>query len=549
MKHLYNTYRPNNLDEIKGQEETVAIMKGIIDSGNLPHTLLFVGVRGTGKTSIGRIFSRYVNCEHPTPNGPCNECAACREILNESSMDVLEYDGASNNKVEDIHKLMESAKYEPVRKKKVFIIDECHALTTAAWQSILKILEEPPANTIFILCTTEVHKIPATIISRCRTFYFKQISVEVIKEQLSEICTKESISFDDEGLALIAKAAKGSMRDAISILEQFTVSGASCERVRSVLGLTSEECIFGLLDSIIQGRADMGLSILRDTLSAGKDAKLLVKDLITALTDVAYFIQSGDYDEIHNTDSYKEAVKELSYKVSITSCIDMIKSFSAMYAVASKSGEMDFLLQTNMLELILEHSELSLLKERVNELENTVRNIGAAPVLATPVVTTPAQANPGMVMDEAVATSQPQTPTNATTPLFAENDSSDTKSVSDDFGDFSPADDGIPFGDDMPSALSLGLSGGLLGKAKVCGTVDLFGGSANEEAPTQPMVTPAATPPVTNVPDTSTEVPTQEPTAPPVAPEPEPEPAVPSEEETDFFGDTDVFSQGASCFF
>lgn len=549
MKHLYNTYRPNNLDEIKGQEETVAIMKGIIESGNLPHTLLFVGVRGTGKTSIGRIFSRYVNCEHPTPNGPCNECAACREILNESSMDVLEYDGASNNKVEDIHKLMESAKYEPVRKKKVFIIDECHALTPAAWQSILKILEEPPTNTIFILCTTEVHKVPATIISRCRTFYFKQISVEVIKEQLSVICSKENIACDDEGLALIAKAAKGSMRDAISILEQFTASGAYSERVRSVLGLTSEECIFGLLDSIIQGRADMGLSILRDTLSAGKDAKLLVKDLITALTDVAYFIQSGDYDEIHNTDSYKEAVKDLSYKVSITSCIDMIKSFSAMYAVASKSGEMEFLLQTNMLELIMERSEISLLKERVDQLEQVVANIGTTPVTAASVTTAPVEMSYDMAMEEIVATSQPQNPELSVTqtPLLGESNSSVTESVSDEFGEFSPAEDGIPFGDNMPDALSLGLPGGLLGKAKICGTVNLFSGSATETVPTTSVPAPAATEPVTNVTAANIKAPVQEPAMPPVTPDPEP--AVPTEEETDFFGDTDVFSQGASCFF
>lgn len=530
MKHLYNIYRPNNLDEIKGQEETVSIMKGIIESGNLPHTMLFVGVRGTGKTSIGRIFSRYVNCEHPTPNGPCNKCAACREILNESSMDVLEYDGASNNKVEDIHQLMQSAKYEPVRKKKVFIIDECHALTPAAWQSILKILEEPPRNTIFILCTTEVHKVPATIVSRCRTFYFKQISVEVIKDQLMEVCQKEKIAYDQEGLSLIAKAARGSMRDALSILEQFSVSGASCERVRSVLGLTSEESLFGLLNSIIDGHADSGLSILRDTLSMGKDAKLLVKDLITALTDIVYFIQSGDYDEIHNTDSYKEAVKDIAYKVTVAGCIDMIRSFSAIYSTAAKSGDTEFLLQTNMLNLMLERSELSLLKDRVRELEETVSNIGKITV---------SESNPDQVTaSDNLATAQPDNDTVSGVNVL--KDTSDVpipdQAVS-PAEEFTPVDDGIPFGNELPDALSVGIFGPL-GNAKVVGTVNLFGD--NSPSSESPAVNSEAAQSKDTVPTADQNNSSEQ--------LPDKQESSLSEEEVDFFGETDLFSSGARLF-
>lgn len=500
MNHLYNKYRPNTLDEIKGQEETVSIMKGIIESGNLPHTMLFVGVRGTGKTSIGRIFSRYVNCEHPTKNGPCNECAACREILNESSMDVLEYDGASNNKVDDIHQLMESAKYEPVRKKKVFIIDECHALSTAAWQSVLKILEEPPKNTIFILCTTEVHKVPATIISRCRTFYFKQISTDVIKDQLAEICQKESISYDMEGLALIAKSAKGSMRDALSMLEQFSVSGASCDRVRRVLGLTSEESIFGLINGIVEGKSDICLSILHEVLSVGKDARQLVNDLITALTDIIYFIQSGDYDEIHNTESYKVAVKDMAYKVTVIKCMDMIKAFSSIYATASKTGETEFILQTCILNLILEKTELALMQERIDELSQKVSELDKA-------------LHSGMIPENhtsepVLATSQPNEVSQNAVPVMENNNAEP---------EFSAADDGIPF-DKIPDALSIGIGGSFLEKAKVVGTVDLFGtatmpepqqSDSNNNPTTHAEVMKQVTPAVTS--NTSTSEPQAEP--------------------------------------
>ena len=218
---LYRKWRPASFQDVKGQEHIVQTLKNQIESGRVGHAYLFCGTRGTGKTSIAKIFARAVNCEHPVSGSPCNECEICRGIITGSSMNVVEIDAASNNGVENIREIREQVQYPPTEGKyRVYIIDEVHMLSTGAFNALLKTLEEPPAYVIFILATTEVNKIPVTVLSRCQRYDFKRISMETVAARLKELTKAEQIPAEERALAYLAKAADGSMRDALSLLDQ-----------------------------------------------------------------------------------------------------------------------------------------------------------------------------------------------------------------------------------------------------------------------------------------------------------------------------------------
>ena len=220
-KALYRVYRPKNFNDVIGQEHIVRTLKNQIENNNVGHAYLFCGTRGTGKTSTAKIFSRAVNCTNLHNDEPCNECENCREILEDKTMDVVEIDAASNNSVDDIRELRENVKYSPAKSKyKVYIIDEVHMLSQGAFNALLKTLEEPPSYVIFILATTEPHKIPATILSRCQRFDFKRVTVKDISSRMKYICEKEGIEADEKALNLIARNSQGEIRDALSILDQ-----------------------------------------------------------------------------------------------------------------------------------------------------------------------------------------------------------------------------------------------------------------------------------------------------------------------------------------
>lgn len=218
---LYRKWRPTAFDEVKGQDHIVTTLRNQMLSGRIGHAYLFCGTRGTGKTSIAKIFARAVNCEHPINGSPCNQCPSCRSILENSSMNVVEIDAASNNGVENIREIREQVQYPPTDGKyRVYIIDEVHMLSIGAFNALLKTLEEPPSYVIFILATTEVHKIPITILSRCQRYDFKRISLDTIAGRLKELTDAEQIEIEDKALRYVAKAADGSMRDALSLLDQ-----------------------------------------------------------------------------------------------------------------------------------------------------------------------------------------------------------------------------------------------------------------------------------------------------------------------------------------
>ena len=227
-KALYRVYRPQKFEDVIGQEHITKTLRNQIDSDNIGHAYLFSGTRGTGKTSTAKIFARAVNCLDSIDQEPCNECEVCRDILSDNIMDVVEIDAASNNSVDDIRELRESVKYSPTKAKyKVYIIDEVHMLSQGAFNALLKTLEEPPSYVIFILATTEPHKIPATILSRCQRFDFKRVTVKDITLRMKRICTEENIEVEDKALNLIARNSQGALRDALSILDQCISFGDS----------------------------------------------------------------------------------------------------------------------------------------------------------------------------------------------------------------------------------------------------------------------------------------------------------------------------------
>ena len=259
---LYRKYRPKTFSQVIGQKFVVEALKNQIAAGKIGHAFLFTGTRGTGKTSCAKIFAKAVNCLHPINGEPCLECDVCRGIENESIYDVTEMDAASNNSVEDIRDVLNEVNYLPVMAKyRVYIIDEVHMLSPAAFNALLKTLEEPPAHVIFILATTEIHKVPATILSRCQRYDFTKLAVEDIADALLDIAKEENISLTPGAAKLIATLSDGAMRDANSILDTCVSAGNHIdeETVSNLVGVSKEDDVFAFAQSLIAG--DMGASL------------------------------------------------------------------------------------------------------------------------------------------------------------------------------------------------------------------------------------------------------------------------------------------------
>ena len=289
-KALYRKYRPKTFDEICGQEAVVTSLKNQVKNNEISHAYIFQGTRGTGKTSAAKILSRAVNCLHPVDGNPCNECENCKSILNESSLDVVEMDAASNNGVDDIRELKEKVIYPPQSLKyKVYIIDEVHMLSKGAFNALLKILEEPPRHLIFILATTEIEKIPATILSRSQKYNFKRISIEEISENLKKIAELEGKSCDDEVFTLIAKSSDGAMRDALSVLDQLLTKNKDhikLEDAMEVLGISSSELLFNLSRALIEKNVNESLLAIDEIYKEGVDFNTLSSQILSHFRDL-----------------------------------------------------------------------------------------------------------------------------------------------------------------------------------------------------------------------------------------------------------------------
>ena len=294
---LYRKWRPQIFSDVIGQEHVTAILKNQIISGSFAHAYLFCGTRGSGKTTCARILSRALNCLAPESGEPCGKCVACADISDERSLDITEIDAASNNGVGDIRALRDESVLAPASLKfRVYIIDEVHMLSNSAFNALLKVLEEPPAHIVFILATTEVHKVPATILSRCQRFDFKRIPVETMRQRLGEICTSEGWTADGEALLAIARLADGAMRNALSLLEQAAGAGQRLDAagVGRALGLAGGESLLAVAELIVKGETAPLFTLAGEMYESGIEAAAFLGELHLLMRDLLMIRALGE---------------------------------------------------------------------------------------------------------------------------------------------------------------------------------------------------------------------------------------------------------------
>lgn len=352
---LYRRFRPITFMDVVDQEQIVKVLKHQIINNQIGHAYLFCGSRGTGKTTTAKIFSRAVNCINPINGEPCNECEICKGILNSSITDVMEIDAASNNGVEDIRAIRENVIYAPtLAKYKVYIIDEVHMLSQSAFNALLKTLEEPPENVIFILATTEPHKIPITILSRCQRFEFRRISKEGIAKRLKMVCDENNIKCEENALLVIAQAAEGALRDGLSLLDQVISSGVTEiteENVREILGIAKVTETTGILEAILQKDINKMLNIVSTVINSGKDIKYFVWEIITLTRDVLIYKTTNDTSLINNF-AVVEDIKKIADSTDSEKLSEIIMYLSEVEGNIKGATFPSILLEASLIELI-----------------------------------------------------------------------------------------------------------------------------------------------------------------------------------------------------
>ena len=300
---LYRKFRPTEFGDVKGQDHIITTLQNQIRANRIGHAYLFCGTRGTGKTTVAKIFAKAVNCEHPVDGSPCGECETCRSIAAGTSMNVIEIDAASNNGVDNIREIREEVAYRPTEGRyKVYIIDEVHMLSIGAFNALLKTLEEPPEYVIFILATTEVHKIPITILSRCQHYDFKRISIETITDRMKELMDTEHVDVEDKALRYIAKAADGSMRDALSLLDQciafYMGQKLTYDNVLEVLGAVDTDVFSRLLRKVIDRDVAGVLDVVDDLVMQGRELTQLAADFTWYLRNLLLVKTSDNIEDV-----------------------------------------------------------------------------------------------------------------------------------------------------------------------------------------------------------------------------------------------------------
>lgn len=377
---LYRKWRPSTFQDVKGQDHIVQTLKNQIVSGRIGHAYLFCGTRGTGKTSVAKIFARAVNCENPADGSPCGQCPACRAILEGSSMNVMEIDAASNNGVENIRDIREQVQYPPTEGRyRVYIIDEVHMLSIGAFNALLKTLEEPPGYVIFILATTEVHKIPVTILSRCQRYDFRRIPAETIAARLKQVTEAEGISIEDKAVTYLSKAADGAFRDALSLLDQCVAfhfgETLTYDNVLDILGAVDQTIFSRMFRGITGGQTKDCILLLEEMVMQGRELGQFINDFIWYLRNLL-LIQTAE-DAAGLVDMSEENLRQLEEDGKLTdgsSLMRFIRILSELSNQLRYASQKRILIEIALIKLTKPQMEANIdsLLERIEQLEARV---------------------------------------------------------------------------------------------------------------------------------------------------------------------------------
>ncbi|MGN0375188.1 MAG: DNA polymerase III subunit gamma/tau [Butyrivibrio sp.] len=378
---LYRKWRPDSFDDVKGQDHIVTTLKNQIESDRIGHAYLFCGTRGTGKTTMAKIFAKAVNCEHPVDGNPCGECPMCRAIAEGSSLNVIEIDAASNNGVDNIRQIREEVAYRPTEGRyKVYIIDEVHMLSIGAFNALLKTLEEPPSYVIFLLATTEAHKIPITIMSRCQRYDLKRIPVEVITGRLKELAAAEQIQVEDKALRYIAGKADGALRDALSLMDQcmafYMGQELTYEDVLEVLGAVDTEEFSNLLRMVINGDVTGLICKLDDMILQGRDLSQLVGDFTWYLRNLLLVKTARTAETMLDMSAENiRRIKEEAYMVEESAIMRYIRILSELSASIKYATQKRVLVEVALIKMTKPQMETDMesVCERLKALENLVK--------------------------------------------------------------------------------------------------------------------------------------------------------------------------------